>query len=542
MKRLLALLMAMVMLLCMTACGDDTVKENESKDKTTTTTVISTTASTADATTTTTESAADSTTSTDDTEAVTTVTTVTTVVVSTTASTTIATTTTTTPAKPSVAAKLNGVSLSEYTIVLSEDALDYADRAATYIRDEIRTRTGAEVSIVTDATAPTKHEIVVGETTRAISKTLNEKTEGLQFSMMAKDGHVAMEGDYFIIAAAAYYFVTTYITSKTVSATVPTTAFVQKPIQQKANNYIMLIGDGMGINQTRLPEVYNHDRFDSDEVDANNFTDGEHLFYGYLFPNQGYARTQSLNGVTDSAAGGTALATGYKTTNGRIGRDKDKNDLKSLTEMAGDLGMATAVMSTEGRKGATPAAFCSHADARDMYDEIVASQEETVAKYGTIIKCDYDVYTGLGISYYMERTITNTLAELDKNEKGFFMMYEEAYIDKHSHNQDVEKATWAVFRFNQAIALFMEYAFYNPDTAVIISADHETGGLTDLAGVYKYSHGDHTAKLVPVFAYGIGTEVFHDQEIENVQIPKTIAKMMGQSLAADTDAQYPPLN
>ena len=172
----------------------------------------------------------------------------------------------------------------------------------------------------------------------------------------------------------------------------------------------------------------------------------------------------------------------------------------------------------------------------------MASQEETVAKYGTLIKCDYDYYTGLGISYYMERTITNTLNELDKNEKGFFMMYEEAYIDKHSHNQDLEKATWAVYRFNQAIGLFMEYAFYHPDTMVLITADHETGGLTDLAGVYKYSHGDHTAKLVPVFAYGVGTEVFHDQEIENVQIPKTIAKMMGQTLFPTTDGEWPPLN
>ena len=122
------------------------------------------------------------------------------------------------------------------------------------------------------------------------------------------------------------------------------------------------------------------------------------------------------------------------------------------------------------------------------------------------------------------------------------MMYEEAYIDKHSHNQMKEEATWAVFRFNQAIALFMEFAFYNPDTMVIITADHETGNLTDLGGYLKYGHGDHTDKLVPVFAYGVGTEVFHDKTIENVQIPKTIAKMWGQSLAADTDEQYPPLN
>ena len=210
--------------------------------------------------------------------------------------------------------------------------------------------------------------------------------------------------------------------------------------------------------------------------------------------------------------------------------------------MAGDLGMNTAVMSTEGRKGATPSGFSAHADMRDMYDDIVADQDAMTEKYGTIIDCDYDYYNGLGIRHYLEKAITNNLNRLVQGNKGFFMMYEEAYIDKHSHNQEKEKATWAVFRFNQAIALFMEFAFYHPDTFVLITADHETGNLTDLGGYLKYGHGDHTAKQVPVFAYGMGAEVFDGKVIENVQIPKTIAKMWGQTLAADTDSQYPPLN
>ena len=543
MKRLLALVLAMVMLLSITACGKDADTE---KQQSTTVAVVTTapskgTTTTADDTTPT-DGATDTTASTTDTAASTAGTTLAPTSSQATISTAV-TTPSTAPTKPAVAAKLNGVSLSEYTIVVDEDALDYTDRAATYIRDEIRTRTGAELKIVTDDTAATKHEIVVGETNRGISKSLNAKTSGLQFSLMAKDGHVAMEGDYFIIAAAAYYFVTTYITGKTANTAVPTSALVREPIVEKANNYIFLIGDGMGVNHTLLPDEYDHSRFDSDDVDANDFTDGEDFFYGYLFPNQGTAHTKNVyDQVTDSAASGTALATGYKTSNGRIGRDKDKNDLKSLTEMAGDLGMNTAVMSTEGHKGATPSAFSSHADARDLYDDIVASQNVTSEKYGTIIDCSYDHYTGMGINFYLEKAITKNLNTLNQGDKGFFMMYEEAYIDKHSHNQMKEEATWAVFRFNQAIGLFMEFAFYNPDTMVIITADHETGNLTDLGGYLKYGHGDHTAKLVPVFAYGVGTEVFHDKEIENVQIPKTIAKMMGQTLAADTDSQYPPLN
>lgn len=541
MKRILALLMALVMVLSITACGGDKDTKTEQKPSTTTAAVtiapsVATTTTTAGDGGTTTSASASAT-------ETTTGTTVSTTVPSATETTASTAAPTTAPTKPAVAAKLNGVSLSEYTIVVDDEALDYADRAATYIRDEIRTRTGAELKIVDDTTAATKHEIVVGDTDRAISKGLNAKTEGMQFALMAKDGHVAMEGDYFIIAAAAYYFVETYITGKSANTAVPTKATVCNPIQEKANNYIVLIGDGMGVNHTLLPDQYDLDRFDSEEVDANNFTDGENFFYGYLFPNQGTARTHNVYGeVTDSAAAATALATGYKTSNGRIGRDKDKNDLKSLTEIAGDLGMNTAVMSTEGNKGATPGGFSAHADARDMYDDIEADQEAMTEKYGTIVDCNYDYYNGLGIKYYLEKAITNNLNQLNQGDKGFFMMYEEAYIDKHSHNQMKEEATWAVFRFNQAIGLFMEFAFYNPDTMVIITADHETGNLSDLGGYLKYGHGDHTSKLVPVFAYGLGTEVFNNQEIENVQIPKTIAKMWGQSLASDTDAQYPPLN
>ena len=193
MKRFSALFLSLVMLLCLlSGCGGNTTEPQKEEG---TTTVSTTTSTTVGDTTTTTEGTIVTTDTTADGT-----TTITTTV--TTEGTTV--TTTTVVVTPAVKAKLNGVSLSEYTIVLSEDALDYADRAAKYIRDEIRTRTGAELKIVTDNKPATKHEIVVGETNRAISKSLNAKTEGMQFSMMAKDGHVAMEGDYFIIAAAAY--------------------------------------------------------------------------------------------------------------------------------------------------------------------------------------------------------------------------------------------------------------------------------------------------------------------------------------------------
>ena len=88
----------------------------------------------------------------------------------------------------------------------------------------------------------------------------------------------------------------------------------------------------------------------------------------------------------------------------------------------------------------------------------------------------------------------------------------------------------------------MEYAFYNPETMVIITADHETGGLTPTDdGLIDYTTSEHTSADVPVFAYGKGAECFDGVNMENIQIPKTIAKFMGVSDFGD-DSEQGPLN
>ena len=109
-------------------------------------------------------------------------------------------------------------------------------------------------------------------------------------------------------------FVDTYVKWGDFEATVPNTVTVAEPIVKEAKNFIVMIGDGMGVNQTLL--------FDYMENNVE-YSDGEDMFYGYYLPYIGTSRTQSLSGITDSAAGGTALATGYKTYNKFIGRDKD---------------------------------------------------------------------------------------------------------------------------------------------------------------------------------------------------------------------------
>lgn len=418
--------------------------------------------------------------------------------------------------------KLNGVSIGKYTIVYDKEGYDYNLRAAEYIQSAIKDAYGVELEIIGDEVAEGEHEIVVGETSRKISNEFYAECEGFEFAVYANDSHIALEGNYFIIAAAAYYFTDTYIVGEDREITVPKELQIEVPIMKEASNFIMLIGDGMGLAQTRLYDVY-----DAPTEGGNAFSDGEDFFYGYLFPALGYSRTDSLDGTTDSAAGGTALSSGYKTHNTYIGRDGDGNDVRLITELAASLGKATAVMSTEKQTGATPASFSAHAEDRNDTSDISKSQIDIINNCGTIIECGYDYYTQRYMTGSIEKRVTDTLSKLSADEDGFFLMYEEAHIDKHCHNNDSHNTFLAIMRFNQVIARFMEFAFYNPDTFVLITADHETGGLSLDGGTPTYSSEDHTSANVPVFAYGMGCDLFAGTTVENVQIPKTIAAMMG---------------
>ncbi len=422
-------------------------------------------------------------------------------------------------------ATLCGVDIADYTIVYSASAPDYNQTAAEYIRDSIKEKVGVELPIVTDDTAQKPHEILVGETMRPLSALLDADTEGLSFATLANETGVAIEGDFFVIAAAAYYFVDTYITGKTFSSVVPDTVSVNAPIVESPKNFIFLIGDGMGVYQTQLFDYV-------DRPESSILSDGEDIFYAHMLPYKGESRTDSLSGTTDSAAGGTALASGYKTTNGFVGMDENLKEVKSLTELADSLGKATAVMSTEDITGATPAAFSAHAASRNSTSDIKKSQR---LLENTVLQSLVNSYG----DELIETLIAQTLSTLSADEDGFFIMYEEAHIDKHCHNNDFEWTYKALCRFNQAIGQFMEFAFYHPDTLVLITADHETGDLRpDKYGDLKYHSEDHSNANVPVFAYGEGAEIFDGKTMENVQIPKTIAYMWGQGNFGDLYSPY----
>lgn len=423
---------------------------------------------------------------------------------------------------------INGVNLKDFTIVYDFDGLDYNKRAAEYIQAKAEERYALKLKIVDDNSTPGKHEIVVGETSRPISASLEATTEGFEFAILASDGNIALEGDYFIIAAAAYFFMDTYASGDGNEVTVPESVSIYEPIVKEAKNFIMLIGDGMGEYQTRLYEYMNISDVECD------YSDGEDIFYGHLFPYMGYSRTESLSGITDSAAGGTALSCGFKTYNEYIGLDKDKNEIENMTELAYRLGKSSAVMSTETMQGATPSTFVVHSDDRDNTAEIIGAYYELMEKYGTIVECSFNYYKASYMEKVIDEKIDETLEAVAENEKGFFLMYEEAHIDKHCHNNDLEKTFLALIRFNQAIARFMEFAFYNPDTFVLITADHETGYLLpDENGILKYNDDYHSEADVPIFAYGVGAELFDGVNIENIQIAHTIAALMGEDNFGD---------
>ena len=415
---------------------------------------------------------------------------------------------------------INGTPLASYAIVYSEDDTDYALRAAEYLQAQILARTGVELPLQEDSAVTATHEIVVGNTERQISALLEADTSRDQFALMSAENQVALEGDYFLIAAAAYYFVQTYITAGDFVAQIPDTPTICQPITEAPNKYILLIGDGMGPNHVDL--------FSAPPLrlsKGDGFSDVEDIFYGYLLPNHGFSKTDSLTGVTDSAAGGTALACGYKTYNKYIGQNSNHEPVKSLTELANELGMATAVMSTEARTGATPSSFSAHSDERTAQSAILASQK-ILEEAGTLIRCDFNFYDDR-VHTQVEAAVQETLAQLEQDPEGFFLMYEEAHIDKHSHSNDLTGTFMALVRFDQVIGTIMEYAFYHPDTFVLITADHETGKLKPAGSVMAFHSESHSGADVPIFAFGQGSEVFDGATIENIQIPKTIAKIWG---------------
>ena len=319
-------------------------------------------------------------------------------------------------------------------------------------------------------------------------------------------------------------------------------------------NVIYLIGDGMGFNHLEKTKL---------ERETTLVMD--------TFEIQGSSMTRSFNKkVTDSAAGGTALATGIRTANSAVGvYNLDKNAKysypKNLTDLCMERGMLTGVVTTDATTGATPSAFSAHESDRNNTAELTADQfvsginliwgkSNDVATKSDAESAGYEYITtysemmALEEGSYSYAQFTNSLWTLEQSDKktptleqmsmkaidilddtdeGFFLMIEGGHIDKHSHNNLSEEMTEALWEFDKTIEAVLEYAKADGETLVVITADHETGAITPDGNGYIFTSGDHSAANVPVLVYGSDKLIKKGENLNNYEIPIRIAYMLG---------------
>ena len=377
---------------------------------------------------------------------------------------------------------------------------------------------------------------------------------------------------------------------------------------QKAKYVFYFIGDGMGFNHVSVTEYwlgYTEGVFDSRPLAFSNF------------PVLGWAVTHSAsNLITDSAAAGTALSTGSKTDNGLLGVDPDTTALESIAGKIHDAGYKVGISSTVGINHATPGAFYGHSASRSNYYDIAmeipasgfeffagggviestgedgdkASVYDFIEKNGYVIAEGMDEFDGMKASagkmlllqedgrmktelpYAIDMKDGDmTQADLvkasidflyDGNGQGFFVMSEGGRIDWASHGNDTKAMILETLSLSDAVAEAIKFYNEHPDeTLIVVTADHETGGLTmswesgynvyfdkienigkskDFASdeerreMDEASHaahigwttGDHSGANVPVFAIGAGSSLFSGR-MDNTEIPKKICEAMG---------------
>ncbi len=334
-----------------------------------------------------------------------------------------------------------------------------------------------------------------------------------------------------------------------------TTTAPEDYLDSNIKNVIYLIGDGMGFNHL---EKAKNERTIKLTMDT--------------FAYQGESMTRSFtNAVTDSAAGGTALATGVRTYNGGIGvYPMDSLDVfshpKNLTELCLESGKMTGVITTDETSGATPASFSAHSSDRgnteDITEDQLTSDIDLIwgAQNGVATKSDAE---NNGFTYVtttaemlaleegsrsfaqftnalwtltpsdintpnLEMMTMKAIDLLDDTEEGFFLMIEGAHIDKHSHSNEDANMTEALQEFDETIEYVLNYAKADGETLVVITADHETGAIVaNSDGTYSFTSGSHSDANVPVLVYGSEVLIQNGEVLNNYEIPIRIAYILG---------------
>ena len=335
----------------------------------------------------------------------------------------------------------------------------------------------------------------------------------------------------------------------------------QEPEPPKAVNVIYMIGDGMA-----LPQVF-----------ATMLATGDDLAF-CQFPYTGIVDTRSKsNTITDSAAGGTALACDEKTKNGMVGMNSDTVAMPTVLDVLAEHGKSTGIVVTCYSGHATPADFYAKVPKRSMYEDIAIQMAES-DKLNVMIgggrkhftqrkdsinlvermenELGWKVYDTLAnidtacmkyavladdnhMPVYPERGeflpegVKTALQTLEKDEDGFFLMVEGSQIDFACHAHDSAWMINETVDFSNAVQVALDYAKTHENTLVVVTADHETGGLTmiDRKGKYTnvefdYSTGSHTCLPVMIYAYGPGAEMFTGW-MQNCEVKAKILKACG---------------
>lgn len=313
-------------------------------------------------------------------------------------------------------------------------------------------------------------------------------------------------------------------------------------LKKKAKNVILLIGDGMGLAQIQAGLSANFGQ--------SNIIQMKHI---------GLSRTEASNSdFTDSAAGATAMATGNKTNNRYISMDPAGKPLQAIPDILAPYGVKSGIISSGDITDATPAAFYAHQIERSMTREIAADfanghvdvlvgskrssfsdqpNQQLMAKLqekgyvyqkelGGFVASDAGRQLVLlddsatrrildGRGEMLKTSLLKTIGLLSKNKNGFFIMAEGAQIDHGGHANDLPFAITEQHDFDRLVGEALKFADEDGETLVIVTADHETGGLSLLDASYTkgtvrghFSTDDHTNIMVPVFAYGPGSDAF----------------------------------
>ncbi|EWH05144.1 alkaline phosphatase [Pseudoalteromonas lipolytica SCSIO 04301] len=320
-------------------------------------------------------------------------------------------------------------------------------------------------------------------------------------------------------------------------------------------NIIYMIGDGMGPAYTTAYRYFKDDP-NTKVVDPTVFDT--------ILRGMAHTYPDDHTYVTDSAAGATALSSGRKSYNGAIAVDTDKKPVKTMLEIAKERGMTTALVATSQINHATPASFAAHNESRRNYDEIANDYiDNKIAG-----KLPVDLMLGGGTKYYVRddrnlveefksagyqysddfaalneikqipalglfaevglpfaldenptRLTQMTSKALDlldgQNDKGFFVMIEGSQIDWCGHANDIACAMGEMDDFAKSIEQAKAYVDKNPDTLLVITADHSTGGLT-LGAHGQYKWETEVVKGVKATAGTITDELQKTDDLKSV--------------------------